>query len=303
MTRTTQLLLLLGAATAALLASAHAKPMPAAARAPAPRASVAKSDGSGDHRPYDPVFPRALDPEGKPSGTCKPFEVPAPHKNLLSYCKAMRQKPKEYFDDLFSKSVPKKGDAFPLTGCVFGCLVSKGQNIDFQEWWSTTFGWSGKCFSEERKDGVPVRFGSTLQRDFHQMYNKTQAERAATFKGAGEFVFGGDGWFTEKGLYDQKPAWQYKDDRPSQQMAAAGGWRSLYFMFQAVGDGVTDEFRSIGPGVLLGKTFYAGPQGLIPDRFRVERDTNFFMLFQACTADGKIAWKPEQRDVPIVGAR
>ncbi|KAI8473357.1 MAG: hypothetical protein J3K34DRAFT_519024 [Monoraphidium minutum] len=259
----------------------------------------------GDRRPFDPVWPSAIDPAGTPSGTCAPFKPPAPHQYLLDYCKEMRSKPVSYFNDLYYKpaNIPKKGDAFPLSGCVFGCLVSGNDPhyVAIQEAFGRTFGWSGKCFSEERVDGVPKRFGSTLQRDYYAESGKNQSQRASTFKGVGDFVFGGDGSFTEKGLADGKPAWQYKDDRATPEMMFAGGWRTLYNMFQGVGDGVTDEFRSVGPGIMLGKSFYAGPQGLLPEFLRVPRDTNYFMLFQGCTADGLIPWKPENRDLPIVG--
>jgi hypothetical protein len=118
---------------------------------------------------------------------------------------------------------------------------------------------------------------------------------------------------------------------------------------------VTDEFRTLAPGVVIGKSFYSGPQEIYPQKWRKPRDTNFFMLFQvqtsrrraagrrgcgfrvggrvsypglwrplraadgsrpkvpssdkllpaappqACTADGKIAWQPEQRELPLIG--
>lgn len=65
---------------------------------------------------------------------------------------------------MYEKHAPKQGDAFPLTGCVFGCIVSNGWYTDLQEKFGAAFGWSGKCFSEElRADGTPLHFGSTLQ--------------------------------------------------------------------------------------------------------------------------------------------
>jgi hypothetical protein len=98
--------------------------------------------------------------------------------------------------------------------------------------------------------------------------------------GVGEFIFNGNGSFVDHSLYDGKPVWQYYDERPEPRMMAALGWRSLYTMFQAVGDGVTDEFRSLAPGVMIGKSFYSGPQGMMPQKWRTPRDTNYFMLFQ-----------------------
>lgn len=56
-------------------------------------------------------------------------------------------------------------------------------------------------------------------------------------KGAGPFIFGGDGQFVEKGLYDGRPSWQFRDDPAEPRMFWAGGWRTLYTMFQMVGDG------------------------------------------------------------------
>lgn len=109
---------------------------------------------------------------------------------------------------------------------------------------------------------------------------------------------------------------------------SAGGWRTLYTLFQMVADGVTDEvrrsfllkrrsetpqslqsldipadtavihqeihgsntqlthtfihtqMRTVAPGWVIGKSFYARPQGWLPDKWRRPRDTNFFMLFQ-----------------------
>lgn len=52
----------------------------------------------------------------------------------------------------------------------------------------------------------------------------------------------------EQGLHDRKPAWQWFDDGMSSRMQFGGGWRMQYNMFQAVGDGVTDEMRRAGPG-------------------------------------------------------
>ena len=36
----------------------------------------------------------------------------------------------------------------------------------------------------------------------------------------------------------------------------------------------------IQPGWVIGKSFYARQQGIVPDKWRTPRDTNFFMLFQ-----------------------
>ncbi|GBF87984.1 hypothetical protein Rsub_00696 [Raphidocelis subcapitata] len=249
-------------------------------------------------REYDPIMPKVA----PPSGTCKPFEVPAPYKNLNEFCDSLHHKPKEYFAELYSRSIPKKGDEFPMTGCVFGCIVGNDTYTELQREFSLGFGWSGKCFTEERINGMPARFGSTLNRNYSLPTGFSQRERARTYKGVGEFVFNGGGAFVDQSIFDGKPVWQYYDERPEPRMMAAGGWRSLYTLFQAVGDGVTDEFRHLAPGVMIGKSFYSGPQGLMPQKWRTPRDTNYFMLFQSCTADGKIAWDPEDREVPLVGA-
>ena len=63
-------------------------------------------------------------------------------------------------------------------------------------------------------------------------------------------------------------------------MFSAGGWRTLYTLFQMVADGVIDEMRVVQPGWVIGKSFYARQQGIVPDKWRTPRDTNFFMLFQ-----------------------
>jgi hypothetical protein len=48
-----------------------------------------------------------------------------------------------YFKDLYEKSLPAAGEPFPLSGCVFGCIVSSGWFTDLQEKFGETFGWSG----------------------------------------------------------------------------------------------------------------------------------------------------------------
>jgi len=154
------------------------------------------------------------------------------------------------------------------------------------------------------------------------------------------------GRFQDKSYNDGKPAYQFVDDRPNIDMFTTGGWRTFNAINQAFSDGVTDEFRPYGPGVVLGRTYYQPPIF----RGRLRADAGFFMLFQvggglgrllctcawpqpwlllrstrahmhththarhhqlnpspthpfsqACTADGKFAWQPEQRDVPLVG--
>jgi len=100
------------------------------------------------------------------------------------------------------------------------------------------------------------------------------------FKGVGNFIFGGNGSFVEQGLWDGKPAWHYVDDRPEPAMFAAGGWRTLYTLFQMVSDGVLDEFRPMGNGQMIGKSFYARPHEIMPDKWRTPQATNYFMLFQ-----------------------
>jgi hypothetical protein len=204
---------------------------------------------------------------------------------------------------MYNESVPAPGTKFPLDGCVFGCIVGVDDAYSLtQRNFSRGFGWSGKCFSEERDAlGVPVRFGSTLNRNYQSEAHFTQAERIEAFTGAGPFVFGGNGRLRPHSLYDGKPAWEYADDRPDPQMLAAGGWRTLYSLFQMVGDGVTDEMRGFAPGGVIGKSFYSGMQGVRPDKWRQPRDTNFFMLFQACTKDGLVPRRAEQRDVPLIG--
>lgn len=250
----------------------------------------------------DPQWPRPKNLSNTASGKCTPYEVPKEHTSVMDFCRKMRTMPASYFKEMYEKAAPKAGDAFPLSGCVFGCIVSDGWYTDLQEKLGETFGWSGKCFSEElREDGTPLYFGSTLQRDYHRLSGKNQTERIATFKGSGEFIFGGQGKFVDEAIHDGKPAWQYFDDPISMRMQLAGGWRTQYNMFQAVGDGVTDEFRSIGTGLVLGRSFYRGPSGFLPERFRQNAQTNYFMLFQACTKDGKVPWYPEYRDVPLVG--
>lgn len=69
-------------------------------------------------------------------------------------------------------------------------------------------------------------------------------------------------------------------------MFSAGGWRTLYTLFQMVADGVTDEMRVVRPGWVIGKSFYSRQQGIVPDKWRTPRDTNFFMLFQVRTVSG-----------------
>ena len=51
------------------------------------------------------------------------------------------------------------------------------------------------------------------QREYHALSGKNQTERIATFKGSGDFIFGGVGKYVEKGLHDGKPAWQWSDDQ------------------------------------------------------------------------------------------
>ena len=69
-------------------------------------------------------------------------------------------------------------------------------------------------------------------------------------------------------------------------MFTAGGWRSLYTLFQMVADGVTDDMRNYAPGWIIGKSFYARPQGIVPQKWRTPVDTNFFFLFQARAGGG-----------------
>ncbi|KIZ04934.1 hypothetical protein MNEG_3025 [Monoraphidium neglectum] len=110
-------------------------------------------------------------------------------------------------------------------------------------------------------------------------------------------IFTGSGRFNPTSFYDGRPAWHFDDDRPNITSFTAGGWRTLHTLFQAWADGVVDEFRDLGGGALIGKTFYTPPFF----RGRARGDTNYFMLFQACTRDGKVPWRPEQREVPEIG--
>lgn len=52
----------------------------------------------------------------------------------------------------------------------------------------------------------------------------------------------------KQGWYDNKPAWQFVDDRPRIEHLTAGGWRTFHAMAQAFADGVVDEFRPVGDG-------------------------------------------------------
>ncbi|KAI8471545.1 MAG: hypothetical protein J3K34DRAFT_416976 [Monoraphidium minutum] len=248
--------------------------------------------------PTDPVYPTALNPKGAPSGQCTPWAPPEGYKHVLDYCKAMQSKPKSFFADMWNKtSIPKNGDQFPVKGCVFGCLVGNDPYTRAQIEASVMFGWSGKCFGEERKNGVPTRFATTLNHDYLLPAGRTQEQRISAYTGAGDMIFTGQGSYNPKGFFDGLPAWHFQDDKPNVTSLTAGGWRTLHTLFQAWADGVVDEFRDLGSGAVIGKTFYTPPIF----RNRMRADTNFFMLFQACTKDGKVPWRPEQREVPLIG--
>lgn len=49
----------------------------------------------------------------------------------------------------------------------------------------------------------------------HPLAQKPTHARVHTLLGAGPFIFGGDGLWTEKSLYDGKPSFTYVDDRPN----------------------------------------------------------------------------------------
>jgi hypothetical protein len=69
-------------------------------------------------------------------------------------------------------------------------------------------------------------------------------------------------------------------------MFTAGGWRTFNAITQAYSDGVTDEFRPMAPGVVLGRTFYTPPIF----RGRVRADAGYFMLFQVGGGGGGGGW-------------
>lgn len=155
---------------------------------------------------------------------------------------------------LYNKTVPARGEPFPLTGCVFGCLVGNDTYTALQQEWATAFGWAGKCFSKERDaDGVPKRFGTMLGHDYMVPTGKTQAERVSYYTGAGDYIFTGKGSYLEKSRYDGRGAWQFQDDRPRIESLMAGGWRTFHTLAQAFADGVTDEFRPLGNGESFGR--------------------------------------------------
>lgn len=52
--------------------------------------------------------------------------------------------PHSYFEPMFNKSAPAPGDAFPLKGCIFGCIVAlDDEYAQLQSNFSSGFGWSG----------------------------------------------------------------------------------------------------------------------------------------------------------------
>jgi len=75
----------------------------------------------------------------------------------------MRAKPRSYFEKVYNATILQRGEPFPLSGCVFGCMVGNDPYGQLVHEVSVAFGWSGKCFSQQRDaDGMPKRFGSML---------------------------------------------------------------------------------------------------------------------------------------------
>jgi hypothetical protein len=99
--------------------------------------------------PLHPSTPPPLHPSTPPP-LHPPPSPPHPH-------------PRRYFAKIYNRTTVAKGEAFPLSGCVFGCMVGSDPYSGLTHEVSVAFGWSGKCFSEERDaNNVPKRFGSFL---------------------------------------------------------------------------------------------------------------------------------------------
>lgn len=60
-------------------------------------------------------------------------------------------------------------------------------------------------------------------------------------------------------------------------------------------DSIRDEVRVMAPGAVIGRMYVTGPSG------QTRPMPIFFMLFQACTADGRFPTVPAARQLPRVG--
>lgn len=227
---------------------------------------------SQEVRPAEPVNPMP--------GKCVPFKVPAPHKSMQDYCRALQRMPWKEADALFRKaSAPAQW--LGVRGCTVGCVIGNNvwsNMVSGLRFWGGS--WNGKCITEN-PDGSPKEVLQALC----PYCGGVNAPRSWADAMPADLMVPGVRVMKGKSWLDKSPAWVFNYD-------LAG--RAYGFDFK----GFRDELRQAAPGLLVGKMFMEASNATWSNGWNPSNRTTemtSFVLMQTCASNGQYATRPIDR--------
>lgn len=242
----------------------------------------------------------SLDGSSMTGPKCLPYPLPNGY-SFQDFCKNLSLADDKYWDNQYriSKGPGPSGTAFPLKGCVLGCLVGKDSFANGNRWGAGA--WSGKCIRDQGQSVVNLL---TPLPSIGGVLNVLDIFNWSSFLPVIEQYPGsigmGSSWWD---AFYQLPnggriqtAWTitYDDVAPPSINANSSVLERTVAMYAQLVRGSRDEVRQVAPGFLLGQVFRRPNSYLNPMPIPFNSNVRF-ALFQVCDKRGNYASGGNQR--------
>jgi hypothetical protein len=194
---------------------------------------------------------------------------------------------------------PQPGEAFPLKGCVLGCLIGQEGTRTGYMWGSGS--WSGKCVRGNTIMNLitplPSLGGVMTVMDTFDWDNGiwVQEKFPGTVRTDWSWSDAYSGRFTSGDLSN---VWvlEYPDVQVEETSEEGNPMSNMQNTYAKLVQGSRDEARLIEPGLVFGKLFRKPNSYLNPLPVGVDSGIKFAMI-QTCSESGGYAWSGNSRDL------
>jgi len=232
---------------------------------------------------------------------CVPYDLPRQFGSYQDFCRHLSSIDDAQIDDMFKNgrgpSTPY--EAFPLKGCVLGCIIGKGSYERGMLWGSGS--WSGKCIKGGKDivnllTPIPSLGGAmTVMDTFNWEQILPVQERYPGTITVDWSWWDGFNTLASDGRLSRVWTLSYDDVEIPEIAPDAGPMGELQAAYPKLVKGSRDEVRQIEPGLVFGQLFRRPNSYLNPLPVPVDSGIKFAMI-QVCRGDG-YAWNGNMRDL------
>lgn len=222
--------------------------------------------------------------------TCVPYEIPAQFESYQDFCRHLSQMEDEEIDSIFKEGTGPQSpyDAFPLKGCVLGCIIGKNSYERGALWGSGS--WSGKCIRNNNDlknllTPIPSLGGAMTVMDTFEWSEMLPV----TERYPGSISVDWSWWdayntLASSGRMSRVWTLSYDDVVIPEPSPDDGPLGELMAAYPKLVKGSRDEVRMIEPGLVFGQLFRRPNSYLNPLPVPVDSGIRFAMI-QVCQGD------------------